>query len=169
MLMSFASYHLWLPWRDSGLHLARLFVDYEPGIHWSQCQMQSGSTAINTVRVYNPIKQGQDHDLKGEFIRTWLPELRMVPDVYVHEPWKLSLAAQRQAGLQWTIHCPWWSLRLRRGKPSRKFGRSGSALGFLPLPMAFSSVTGRDVQAWHPQARVDDDDGETLLPIIHNS
>jgi deoxyribodipyrimidine photo-lyase len=106
MLMSFASYHLWLPWRDSGLHLARQFVDYEPGIHWSQCQMQSGSTAINTVRVYNPIKQGQDHDLKGEFIRTWLPELRMVPDVYVHEPWKLSLAAQRQAGLQLGVDYP---------------------------------------------------------------
>ena len=63
MLMSFASYNLWLPWRDSGLHLARQFVDYEPGIHWSQCQMQSGSTSINTIRIYNPIKQGMDHDL----------------------------------------------------------------------------------------------------------
>ena len=40
MLMSFASHHLWLPWRDSGLHLARMFVDYEPGIHWPQVQMQ---------------------------------------------------------------------------------------------------------------------------------
>ena len=106
MLMSFASYHLWLPWRDSGLHLARQFVDYEPGIHWSQCQMQSGSTAINAVRVYNPIKQGQDHDLKGEFIRTWLPELQLVPDVYVHEPWKLSMAAQRQAGLMLGVDYP---------------------------------------------------------------
>ncbi len=100
MLMSFASYHLWLPWRDSGLHLARQFVDYEPGIHWSQCQMQSGSTAINTVRIYNPIKQGQDHDLNGEFVRTWVPELHLVPDVYVHEPWKLSMAAQRKADLR---------------------------------------------------------------------
>jgi len=87
MLMSFASYHLWLPWRDSGLHLARLFVDYEPGIHWSQCQMQSGSTAINTIRIYNPIKQGLDHDPRGLFIRRWCPELQHVPDVYVHEPW----------------------------------------------------------------------------------
>ena len=90
MLMSFASYNLWLPWRDSGLHLARQFVDYEPGIHWSQCQMQSGSTSINTIRIYNPIKQGIDHDPEGMFIRRWCPELRDVPTVHIHEPWELG-------------------------------------------------------------------------------
>ena len=90
MLMSFASYNLWLPWRDSGLHLARQFVDYEPGIHWSQCQMQSGSTSINTIRIYNPIKQGLDHDPEGVFIRHWCPELRDVPAIHLHEPWALG-------------------------------------------------------------------------------
>ena len=90
MLMSFASYNLWLPWRDSGLHLARQFVDYEPGIHWSQCQMQSGSTSINTIRIYNPIKQGLDHDPDGVFIRQWCPELRDVPAIHLHEPWALG-------------------------------------------------------------------------------
>ena len=90
MLMSFASYNLWLPWRQSGLHLARQFVDYEPGIHWSQCQMQSGSTSINTIRIYNPIKQGRDHDPEGLFIRHWCPELRDVPEIFIHEPWELG-------------------------------------------------------------------------------
>ena len=90
MLMSFASYNLWLPWRDSGLHLARQFVDYEPGIHWSQCQMQSGSTSINTIRIYNPIKQGLDHDPQGVFIRQWCPELAEVPSIHIHEPWLLG-------------------------------------------------------------------------------
>ena len=75
MLMSFAAYHLWLHWRPAGLHLARLFVDYEPGIHWSQCQMQSGTTGINTLRIYNPTKQAQDHDPDGVFVRRWIPEL----------------------------------------------------------------------------------------------
>jgi deoxyribodipyrimidine photo-lyase len=88
MLMSFASYQLWLHWRHSGLHLARLFTDYEPGIHWSQCQMQSGVTGINTVRIYNPIKQSQDQDPNGHFIRRWVPELRSLETAYVHEPWK---------------------------------------------------------------------------------
>ena len=88
MLMSFASYHLWLPWRASGLHLARRFVDYEPGIHWPQVQMQSGTTGINTMRVYNPVKQGHDQDPSGLFVRRFLPELAQVPDAFIHEPWR---------------------------------------------------------------------------------
>ncbi|MEE8615727.1 MAG: FAD-binding domain-containing protein, partial [Roseateles sp.] len=44
MLVSFAAYHLGLHWRAPGLHLARCFLDFEPGIHWSQMQMQSGTT-----------------------------------------------------------------------------------------------------------------------------
>ncbi|MFN9847062.1 MAG: FAD-binding domain-containing protein [Alphaproteobacteria bacterium] len=87
MLMSFASYHLWLPWRETGLHLARKFVDYEPGIHWSQVQMQSGTTGINTMRIYNPVKQGLDQDPDGRFVRAYLPELSDVPGAFLHEPW----------------------------------------------------------------------------------
>lgn len=87
MLVSFASYHLWLPWRESGLHLARQFVDYEPGIHWPQVQMQSGTTGINTMRVYNPVKQGHDQDQRGVFVRAYVPELAAVPDAHLHEPW----------------------------------------------------------------------------------
>lgn len=87
MLMSFASYHLWLPWRASGLHLARQFVDYEAGIHWPQVQMQSGTTGINAMRVYNPVKQSLDQDPEGRFIRRFVPELATVPDGFIHEPW----------------------------------------------------------------------------------
>lgn len=88
MLMSFASYNLWLDWRESGKHLARQFTDYEPGIHWSQAQMQSGTTGINAIRIYNPVKQGVDQDPDGVFIRRWVPELSGVPGSFLHEPWK---------------------------------------------------------------------------------
>jgi deoxyribodipyrimidine photo-lyase len=93
MVTSFASYHLWLDWRLSGTHLARMFTDYEPGIHWPQVQMQSGTTRINTPRIYNPVKQGLDQDPAGTFTRRWLPELAPVPDAFLQEPWKWPEAA----------------------------------------------------------------------------
>ena len=93
MLMATASYHLWLDWHQPGLHLARQFTDYEPGIHWPQAQMQSGTTGINTVRIYNPVKQGYDQDPDGEFVRRWIPELAAIEGELVHEPWKSPLAS----------------------------------------------------------------------------
>ncbi|OZB18882.1 MAG: hypothetical protein B7X55_04260 [Rhodobacterales bacterium 34-62-10] len=94
MVMAVASYHLWLDWRATGAHLARMFTDYEPGIHWSQVQMQSGTTGINTLRIYNPIKQGQDQDPTGAFTRAWVPELAAVPDALLQEPWRWDGAAR---------------------------------------------------------------------------
>lgn len=88
MVMAVASYHLWLDWRATGPVLARLFTDYEPGIHWPQVQMQSGTTGMNTVRIYNPVKQGHDQDPDGIFTRRWVPELAQVPDRFLQEPWR---------------------------------------------------------------------------------
>lgn len=87
MVQSFASYHLGLDWRASGEALARLFTDYEPGIHWPQVQMQSGQTGINTPRIYNPVKQGSDQDANGVFTRRWVPELADVPLAVLQTPW----------------------------------------------------------------------------------
>lgn len=98
MLVSFASYHLWLHWRQTGLFLARQFLDFEPGIHWSQMQMQSGTTGINTLRIYSPTKQARDHDPEGLFIRRWVPELARVPLPLLAEPWKMDSSDQRLSG-----------------------------------------------------------------------
>ena len=94
MMMSAASYNLWLPWRETGTYLARQFLDYEPGIHWSQIGMQSGTTGINTIRAYSMTKQGRDQDPEGNYIRKWVPELSMVPTKFIHEPWKMPIDLQ---------------------------------------------------------------------------
>lgn len=94
MLVSFFCHHLDQDWRDGMYHLARLFLDYEPGIHFTQFQMQAGTTGVNTVRIYNPVKQSKDHDPEGSFIRKWVPELQEIPDAFLHEPWNMTLFEQ---------------------------------------------------------------------------
>lgn len=97
LLMSFSSYHLWNHWRKPAVHLARYFLDFEPGIHFPQVQMQSGTTGINSIRIYNPTKQVHDHDPDGEFIRQYVPELQDVPKQYLAEPASMPGYLQRKS------------------------------------------------------------------------
>ncbi len=99
MLVSVATQHLWLPTRAVGLHLARCFTDYEPGIHWPQIYMQAGATGANLCRIYNPLKQGLEQDPDGKFITRWLPELRHVPACWRHQPYAAPAELREQWGM----------------------------------------------------------------------
>jgi deoxyribodipyrimidine photo-lyase len=89
MLVSFFTQHLLQDWRIAAEYLGALFLDFEPGIHFPQIQMQASITGINTVRIYNPLKQSLEHDEKGIFIKRWVPELQLIPKEYIHTPWTI--------------------------------------------------------------------------------
>ena len=84
MIMSFASYNLWQPWQKTSPLLAELFTDFEPGIHISQVQMQSGVTGINLPRIYSVFKQSLDQDPTAEWTKKIIPELKNVGTDLIH-------------------------------------------------------------------------------------
>lgn len=86
MVTSFVTYMLWIDWKCIAPMLARLYIDFAPGIHYPQLQMQAGTTRINALRMYNPTKQARDHDPDGEFVRRYVAELRGIPRRYVIAP-----------------------------------------------------------------------------------
>ena len=90
MLVSFFTHILWQPWQEATHHLSRCFLDFEPGIHFPQLQMQAGETGINNLRIYNPVKNGQEHDPDATFIKKWVPELAHLPTPFIHEPYLMT-------------------------------------------------------------------------------
>lgn len=86
ILVSFLCNTCMQPWQAIAPRVAALFTDYEPGIHYPQFQMQAATTGINTVRIYNPVYNGQQKDKEWIFIYHYLPELSGVPLKYIHEP-----------------------------------------------------------------------------------
>ncbi len=129
MLVSFASYHLWLHWRETGQFLARQFLDFEPGIHWSQMQMQSGTTGINTLRIYSPSKQAIDQDPSGDFVRRWVPEYGTAayPAPIVDERAAMKAAKDRIYALRGTPAARAEADSVQAKHGSRKSGLSSTA------------------------------------------
>lgn len=106
MLMSFACYQLWLHWKKPAEFLAKNFIDFEPGIHYSQTQMQSGVTGINSIRIYSPKKQVLDQDPQGDFIKKYIPELDKIPNSDLAEPHLMPPLLQLDCGFRPGIDYP---------------------------------------------------------------
>lgn len=97
LIVSFFTHNLWQPWQKATVILSQYFLDFEPGIHFPQIQMQAGETGINLLRMYNSTKNGITHDPEGIFIKQWVPELAELDITFVHEPSRMTPMEQQMA------------------------------------------------------------------------
>jgi deoxyribodipyrimidine photo-lyase len=95
LVVSFFTHNLWQPWQAASQHLSQMFLDFEPGIHFPQLQMQAGETGTNMLRVYNPVKNSLEHDPDATFIKKWVPELQDLDTPFAHEPYLMTEMEQQ--------------------------------------------------------------------------
>ncbi len=88
---SFLVKDLHLHWRRGARHFMEHLRDGDLASNQQGWQWVAGTgtDASPYFRVFNPVKQGLDHDPTGDYVRRWVPELRGVPGKAVHEPWRL--------------------------------------------------------------------------------
>ena len=90
LVASFLVKDLHLDWRWGARHFMRHLVDGDlaSNQHGWQWAAGTGTDASPYFRIFNPVTQSKRFDPKGDYIRRWIPELREVPEQYVHEPWR---------------------------------------------------------------------------------
>jgi len=105
---SFLAKHLLLDYRLGEADFMRHLTDGDlasnnGGWQWTA---STGTDPQPYFRVFNPTLQGERFDPDGAYVRRWVPELRGVPDTSIHEPWRMSAAAQAASGCRIGVDYP---------------------------------------------------------------
>lgn len=100
IVASFLVKDLHVDWRWGERYFAANLNDFDlaannGGWQWSA---STGCDAQPYFRIFNPVLQSRRFDPEGRFLRQYLPELAHVPDRYLHDPWTMPEAVQRDCG-----------------------------------------------------------------------
>lgn len=94
---SFLTKNLGLHWHMGAEWFESQLIDYDVCSNWGNWNYTAGvGNDARGFRFFNILKQSQDYDAQGEYVKHWLPELAQVPAALVHTPWKLSPMQQQQ-------------------------------------------------------------------------
>jgi len=98
---SFLVKHLLHSWVDGARWFWDTLVDADLASNTLGWQWAGGcgADAAPYFRIFNPITQGKKFDADGAYVREYVPELKKVPDKYLHEPWDMPEEVQRACGV----------------------------------------------------------------------
>ena len=101
VVASYLTKNLRLPWQAGVAWFWDTLVDADLAANTLGWQWTAGcgADAAPYFRVFNPVRQGERFDPKGDYVRHWCPELARLPDQYIHQPWAAPAATLRTAGL----------------------------------------------------------------------
>jgi deoxyribodipyrimidine photo-lyase len=104
---SFLTKNLYIDWRMGAEWFESLLIDYDVCSNWANWNYTAGvGNDARGFRFFNIIKQSQDYDRDGAYVKHWLPELERVPAAKVHEPWKLLPVEQERFGVRIGVDYP---------------------------------------------------------------
>jgi deoxyribodipyrimidine photo-lyase len=104
---SFLTKNLGIDWRMGAEWFESLLIDYDVCSNWGNWNYTAGvGNDARGFRFFNIIKQSQDYDREGKYVKHWLPELAQIPAAKVHEPWKLLPIEQERFGVRIGVDYP---------------------------------------------------------------
>lgn len=98
---SFLTKHLLIDWRAGADWFLDTLVDADRANNSAGWQWVAGSgaDAAPYYRIFNPVAQSERFDREGRYLRLWLPELRRLPDRFLHAPWTAPQSVLVTAGV----------------------------------------------------------------------
>jgi deoxyribodipyrimidine photo-lyase len=104
---SFLTKNLGIDWQMGAEWFESLLIDYDVCSNWGNWNYTAGvGNDARGFRFFNIIKQSQDYDREGKYVKHWLPELAQIPAAKVHEPWQLLPVEQDRFGVQIGVNYP---------------------------------------------------------------
>ena len=93
---SFLVKHLRINWTEGEKHFRNCLLDFNKANNVAQWQWVAGcgADAAPYFRIFNPILQGEKFDKEGNYVKKWVPELKNVPNKFIHKPWEMELKYQ---------------------------------------------------------------------------
>ena len=105
---SFLVKHLRINWTEGEKHFRNCLLDFNVANNVAQWQWVAGcgADAAPYFRIFNPILQGEKFDKEGKYVRRWVPEIKKVPNKFIHKPWEMAKEMQTSLNILIGTHYP---------------------------------------------------------------